>query len=196
MDFGFLKDIPNMLKDIPKVLLDVIKMLPLLMKALIFMVTTVPTYIINFYKAVYSFLMKAKPLVFAVIVTFFVIFFGIQYLFGYLTGMNGVIPAIPLALISIIVLYDIVINQNSQLKIFQSILLNGFIFIFNNPLLKDILGFNVKIDSKNPEKSFNDILKWTMKNIVKIIFTLFGLAIMLKLFIQKSWGYATFYTQG
>jgi hypothetical protein len=189
-----LKDIPKILKDIPKTIVELMKMLPLLIKALIFMVTTVPKFIINFLKSVTKFIKSAKPLVFAVIISFFAVYFGIQYLFGYLTGMNGVIPAIPLALLSLYIIVDLVMNNSSQLKVLQSILLKGFIFIFNNPLLKDLLGFDVKIDEKNPAKTTEKIIAWALKNFLKIIITLFALGIGLKIFIQKLWSYVTFYS--
>jgi len=190
-----LKDIPKMLKDIPKTLLQMIEMLPLLIKALIFMVTTVPKYIIDFFKTVAKFSKTAKPLVFAVIISFFAIFFGIQYLFGYLTGMIGVIPAIPLALLSLYIVVDLVMNNSTQLKVLQSILLKGFVFIFNNPFIKDILGFNVKINEKDPVKTTEKIIEWALKNLPKIIITLFTLAIVLKIFIKKVWSYVTFYSK-
>jgi hypothetical protein len=192
---NFLKDIPKTLKDVPKTLLQMMKMLPLLIKALIFMVTTVPKFIINTVKSILKFIKSAKPLVFAVIFSFFAVFFGIQFLFGYLTGMNGVIPAIPLALFSLYIVVDLVMNNSSKLKILQSILLKGFLFIFNNPFLKDLLGFNVKIDKKNPVKTTKNIIGWVLKNLPKIIITLLVLGIVLKMFIQKSWAYVTFYSQ-
>jgi len=190
-----LKDIPHMLKDVPKTLLQMIEMLPLLIKALVFMVTTVPKYIIDLLKTISNFSKKAKPLIVAIIISFFAIFFGIQLLFSYLTGMNGIIPAIPLAILSLYVVVDLVLNNSSQLKILQSILLKGFVFIFDNPFLKDILGFNVKIDEKNPDKTTEKIIEWILKNLPKIIITLLILAISLKIFIQKLWSYITFYSK-
>lgn len=190
-----LKDIPKMFKDLPKTLLQLIEMLPLLIKALIFMVTTIPKYIANIFKSITNFSKKAKPLIIAVIISFFAIFFGIQFLFGYLTGMNSAIPSIPLAILSMYIVVDLVLNNSNQLKILQSILVNGLLLIFNNPFLKDILGFNVKIDEKNPIKSTEKVLEWVFKNLPKIAITLFIIAIVSKIFIQKSWAYITFYSK-
>jgi len=190
-----LKDIPKMFKDLPKTLLQLIEMLPLLIKALVFMVTTIPKYIADIVKSITKFSKTAKPLIIAVIISFFAIFFGIQFLFGYLTGMNSAIPAIPLAILSMYIVVDLVLNNSNQLKILQSILINGLLFIFNNPFLKDILGFNVKIDEKNPAKSTEKVLEWVLKNLPKITITLFIIAIVLKIFIQKLWTYITFYSR-
>lgn len=174
---------------------DIAKVIPLLFKGLIFLVVTIPKTWISVIKAVAKFTKKAIPIAFAVILSFFLIFFGIQFLITYLTGAQGLIPHIPLAVITMMLVFDLVLNNSAQLKIFQKYVLKGFLLLFNNPLLKDIFGFDVKVDSKNPDKSFSKILKWTMKNLVKIIFTFFGLAIMLKLFILNSWKYITFYSQ-
>jgi hypothetical protein len=174
---------------------DIAKVIPLMFKGLIFLVVTVPTTIVSIIKTIGQFTKKAVPIAFAVVLSFFLIFFGIQFLITYLTGAQGLIPHIPLAMLTMVLVFDLVMNNTAQLKIFQKYVLKGFLFLFNNPLLKDIFGFDVKVDSKNPDKAFEQILKWTMKNLVKIVFTFFGLAIMLKLLILNSWKYITFYSQ-
>jgi len=185
---GFFDKILDILKSIPETFM-------FLLKGLKFLVLDVPMFIFNVIKGIYAFGAAARPLIFAVIISFLGIYFGIQFLFGYLTGMNSAIPALPLAAFSMFILYDVVMNNNSQLKIFQTLLLNGFIFIFNNPLIKDIIGFDVNIDEKDPKATNERIIKWSIKNLAKIVFTLFAVAIAFKIFVQKSWSYITFYSE-
>ena len=184
-----LKKIADSIKNLPKVLLDLIKLIPLLIKAVVFLVTTLPLKIIKLLKTIGKFMSRAKSILFAVLVAFLGIFFSIQYLFKYLTGLSTAIPHIPLALFSLFIVFNLVMNDSSQLKVMQTVLFKGFIFIFNNPIIKDILKFNVKIDKNNPKKSNNDVLKWISKNIPQVIFTLFAVAIITKIFIKKLISY-------
>ena len=190
-----LKEVGKVFKEIGQVIPGLLKVIPLSVEALIFLVVTVPKFIIDTIKSITKFITKATPLAFAVIISFFAIYFGIQFLFGYLTGMNGVIPAIPLAIISLYVIYDLVLNNNKQLKVLQDLLFQGFIYIFNNPLIKELIGFNISIDEKDPIKSSEKVIDWFLKNIPQTILTLFILALTLKIFIQKSWSYLTFYSE-
>jgi hypothetical protein len=179
--------------DLLKIVPDMLKALPLALKALIYLVVKIPKMIFNIIKNITKFIKKAIPLAFAVIISFLIVFFGIQYLFSQITGLGTMLPHAPLAVFSLYIVYELVMNEGNALKTFQSMLLNGFLLIFNNPLTKDILGFDVEIDKKNPGKSFIKILKWVSKNIVKIILTLFFVAFMLKISLVKIWGYITFY---
>lgn len=180
--------------DLLKIVPNMLKALPLALKALIYMVVTLPKFIFNVLKNITKFVKKAIPLTFAVLISFFIVFFGIQYLFGQLTGMGTMLPHAPLAAFSLYIVHELVMNQGNALKTFQTMLLKGFLLIFANPLTKDILGFNVVIDKKNPGKSFIKVLSWSSKNVVKIILTLFFVAFMLKISINKIIGYITFYS--
>ena len=181
---GILKIVPNMLKA-----------LPLAVKALIFLVVKLPKLIFNTIKNVFNFIKKAIPLAFAVILSYLLIFFGIQYLFTELTGMSLGHAQVPLAIFTLYIIYELVMRKTDLLKLFQKYLLKGFLFIFNNPLVKDLVGFNVKVDKRNPAKSFINILKWISNNIVKIVISFFFMAFMLKISIGKIWQYITFYTE-
>ena len=185
-----LKKIADSIKNLPKVLLDLIKLIPLLIKGVVFLVTTVPLKIIKLLKTIGKFMSRAKSILFAVLISFLGIFFSIQYLFKYLTGLGTAIPHIPLALFSLFIVFNLVMNDSSQLKQMQVYLFRGFIFIFDNPIIKDILKFNVKIDKNNPKKANNDVLKWIGKNIPQVVFTLFAVAIISKIFIKKVISYA------
>ena len=81
-------------------------------------------------------------------------------------------------------------NDSSQLKLMQIYLFRGFILIFNNSIIKDIVKFNVKIDKNNPKKANNDVIKWISKNIPQVIFTLFAVAIIFKIFLKKILSYS------
>ena len=102
---------------------------------------------------------------------------------------------VPLAIFTLYIIYELVMRKTDLLKLFQKYLLKGFLFIFNNPLVKDLVGFNVKVDKRNPAKSFINILKWISNNIVKIVISFFFMAFMLKISIGKIWQYITFYTE-
>jgi len=177
-----------MLKNLPQVLLDMIKALPLLVKALIFLVTTVPKKIIELIGMIKDFGSKARPIVFAIILTFFAVFFGIQFLFKYLTGLSGM-PQIPLLVLSMYIVFDLVIGGSTQLKVMQGYLLKGLVLLFNNPIIKDIIKFNVDIDEKNPVKTTENVLMWILKNIPQVIFTFFAVAIGFKIGIKKTLSY-------
>ena len=183
------------IKGILKIVPDMLKALPLAVKALIFLVVRLPTLIINTVKNALTFIRKAIPLAFAVILSYLLIFFGIQYLFSELTGMSLGLAQIPLATFTLFIIYELVMYKTDILKLFQNYLLKGFLLIFDNPLIKDLVGFNVKIDKKNPAKSFVNILKWVSTNIVKVILSFFFIAFMLKISIGKIWQYVTFYME-
>ena len=86
-------------------------------------------------------------------------------------------------------------KESKELKMMQSGIIKGFVLLFNNSLLKDLIGFNVKIDSKNPEKSSQLVLAWIFKNIIKVIFVLLLLIITIQIGMRKIWKYITFYSK-
>ena len=188
---GLLKIVPGMLKMIPAML----QLIPLAFKGLLFMVKTLPLFIIKVIKGATTFVKKAIPLSFAVIVSFIIVFFSIQMFLGYLTGNSNLIPHLPLAVFTLYIIIELVLTKTDLMKMFQSYLLKLFLLIFNNPLTRDLLGFDVKIDPKNPSKSIMKILQWALKNIVKIIMTIFFIAFILKVGSEKIWGYITFYME-
>jgi len=185
-----LKKIADSIKNLPKVLLDLVKLIPLLIKAVVFLVVTLPLKIIKLLKTIGKFMSKVKSILFAVLVAFLGIFFSIQYLFKYLTGLGTAIPHIPLALFTLFIVFNLVMNDSSQLKQMQIYLFRGFILIFNNSIIKDIVKFNVKIDKNDPKKANNDVIKWISKNIPQVIFTLFAVAIIFKIFLKKILSYS------
>jgi hypothetical protein len=186
-----LKAIKGLLKIVPGML----KLIPLLLKGTLFLFQTLPTFIIKVISNTTNFIKKAIPLSFAVVISFIIVFFGIQMFLGYLTGNPNLIPHLPLALFTLYIIVELVLTKTDIMKTFQSYILKLFLLIFNNPLTRDLLGFNVKVDPKNPSKSIMKILQWSVKNVVKIILTIFFIAFIFKVSYEKIWGYITFYTE-
>ncbi len=183
----------NAIKGLLKIVPGILKVIPLALKALIFMVTTLPKMIFKQIQYQMRFLTKAIPLAFAVIVCFVLIFFGLQYIIQELGGYSGMVPHLPLAIFTLVIIQQLVMETPDVLKYIQRYLLALFLLIFNNSLLKDLFGFDVKIDKRNPTKSFVKILTWCGKNIIKIIIIIFVIGYLVKFSIRKIWKYITFY---
>jgi len=177
-----------------KALEGIAQIIPFLIKGTLFIFVDLPKYIFGVIKSIGNFIKKSIPVLFAVILTFMLVFFGLQIIISKVMDTPGMIPHIPLAAFSLFIVYELVTNEYDLLKSFQKKIFDAFLFIFANPLLKDILGFDVKVDSKNPLKSMPQILKWIGKNILKIILFLFFILLIGKISYQKIWGYITFYT--
>jgi len=158
-------------------------------------ISRITKYITTISKIINKFYKKAGPVYLAVIICFFLIFFGIQYLFNYLTGLTpSIIPTIPLTIFSIYLIVELVYNNNKELILFQSILIRGLIYLLTHPVLKEIFGFDVEIDDDDPAKSTKDIFIWISKNLINVIIILSCIAVVSKMFIQKVWNYFTFYS--
>ena len=141
--------------------------------------------ITKFGKDITKFIKKSVMLAPVVILTFVFIFFGSQILIGFITGTPGLIPHIPLLFFTIFCIYSLVINYNKDLKKAQIALFKGFISFLTNPVIKSLIGFNVKVDPKKPEKSMGSILKWIGKNILKLILFILIILIIIRLLVQK-----------
>ena len=158
-------------------------------------ISVLTKYIKDFSKIINKFLKKASSIYFVVIICFLGIFFGIQFLFNYLTGLNpAIIPTIPLSIFSTYIIVELVDNNNKELIFLQSILIKGLIYLLTNPILKEIFGFNVKIDNDDPIKTTKNISKWISKNFIRVLTVLACLAVVFKIYIQKMWNYFTFYS--
>ena len=186
-----LKAIAGLAKIIPQLF----QLLPVLLKGFMFLFVGLPKMIFTQIKNVINFIKKAIPIAFAVVLSYMLVFFGLQIMITNVLGTPGLIPHAPLAAFSLLIVYELVMTQGDLMKQFQTLLLKGFLFIFANPLTKDLFNFNVQIDKKNPLKSMPKILSWVAKNIVKIIITVFFLMFLTKISAEKIWGYITFYTQ-
>jgi hypothetical protein len=188
-------EIKKLGKFFEKIVEDIKKVLPMIMNILTFFTITIPKFIFGVTKGVGLFVKKAAPISLAVIISFFALFFGIQYIMKKITGLPSMIPHYPLAIFCMFLLYSLVMKESKELKMMQSGILKGFVLLFNNSLLKDLIGFNVKIDSKNPEKSSQLVLAWIFKNIIKVIFVLLLLIITIQIGMRKIWKYITFYSK-
>jgi len=187
-----LKAISGLAKIIPQLF----QLLPVLLKGFMFLFVGLPKMIFAQIKNAFKFIKKSIPIAFAVILSFFLVFFGLQMLITNVLGTPGLIPHPPLAAFTLLIVYELVMTQGDLMKKFQTYLLKGFLFIFANPLTKELFNFNVKIDKKKPLKSMGKILAWSAKNMVKIILTFFFLIFLLKVGAEKIWGYITFYMEG
>lgn len=161
-----LKIIPDMFK----MILGILKLIPVFLKLFI----ELPKYIFKTLGKVKTFAKNSTKYAFAMIVSFFLIFLLLQTTITYLTGVPGLIPHIPLAAFALFIVYDLTVNRVQLLASFQKSLLNGFLFIFNNPISKPLLKFNA-----NPKK-FTSVLMWCIKNSVTVIAMLFFVAFMAK----------------
>ena len=187
-----LKAIAGLAKIIPQLF----KLLPILLKGFMFLFVGLPKMFFAQIKNALNFLKKSIPIAFAVILSYLLVFFGLQLLITNVLGIPGLIPHAPLAAFSLLIVYELVMTQGNLMKKFQTYLLKAFVFIFANPLTKEIFNFNVKIDPRNPLKSMPKILAWAAKNMVKIILTIFFLIFIFKIGAEKIWGYITFYLEG
>jgi len=178
-------------KEILKIVPGILKIIPLTIKALIFLVVSLPKMIFNLIKSIYKFIGKAAPNTFAIIVLFMLIFFGFQILMRNLLGPGIITPPIILGIFTLFIIYSLVINESKEISLFQKILLDLFLKIFNNDITRDLFKFNIPVDKKHPEKSFPAILKWVSKNLIKVILTLIIIALFVKMFIIKLWEYFT-----
>lgn len=161
-----LKIIPDMFK----MILGILKLIPVFLKLFI----ELPKYIFKTLGKVKTFAKNSTKYAFAMIVSFFLIFLLLQTALTQLTGVPGLIPHIPLAAFALFIVYDLTVNRVQLLASFQKSLLNGFLFIFNNPISKPLLKFNA-----NP-KNFTSVLMWCIKNSVTVIAMLFFVAFMAK----------------
>ena len=149
--------------------------------------------IIDSSKKIGVFFEKAKSIVVPIILLFFGVYISIKYLINYLTDSYDTVPNRIIILIVSYIVYSIVMIDNKYLPMVQNYLLLAFIYIFNNPLIKDIIKFKVKIDEKNPSKSADDVFKWILKNIPSVITTLIVVAICVKIFITKLISYINYF---
>jgi hypothetical protein len=179
-----------------KLIPQLFKLLPVLLKGFMFLFLGLPKMIFAQIKNAMNFIKKSIPIAFAVILTYLLVFFGLQMLITNVLGTPGLIPHTPLAAFALLIVYELVMTQGDLMKKFQTYLLKAFLFIFANPLTKELFNFNVNIDPKNPLKSMPQILAWAAKNMVKIILTFFFLTFLFKVGVEKIWGYITFYMEG
>lgn len=164
----------KIIPDLFKMILGILKIIPMLIKLLMFIMVKLPQMIFKTLSKIGKFGSNAMKVPFAVIVSFFLVFLLLQTAITQLTGVPGLIPHIPLAAFALFIVYDLVVNKVAFLRSFQQSLLNGFLFIFNNPITKPLFKFNA-----NPH-SMTSVLMWCLKNSITIITTLFFLAFMAK----------------
>jgi len=189
--FKVLEDALKQLLGIVKIVPGLLQVIPLTLKALLFLVVSLPKMIFSIISNIYKFINKATPNIFGIVVLFILIFFGLQILVRNLLGNGIIVPPMPLMFFVFFIIYSLVMNDSTEISLFQKIILKLFLKIFNNDITRDLFKFNVKVDPKHPEKSFIPILAWVQKNLLKILLTLLFLAIFLKMFIAKSWEYIT-----
>jgi hypothetical protein len=184
------KDLKPLFKLIPSIL----KVFPLVIKAILFVLVTIPQFITTLTKKIVNYGKKALPIGLAISIAYILIFFGLQILITKLVGVPGIIPQLPLAIFTLFIIISLIEQNLSMLKIFQKYIIVGFMYIFTNPLIKDIVGFDVEIDKKHPEKSIKEIIEWIIKNAVKVILILIILGFLIKISFIKAWSYITFYS--
>jgi hypothetical protein len=104
-------------------------------------------------------------------------------------GMDGILPEGPLSIITTILLYQIFVNNPFIAKFILKIFMQFVFVLLQNPLVREILNFKLKIDPMNMSKHSVEIFKWASSNIVRIlIFSLF-IIFIIKVFITKSLSY-------
>ncbi len=146
-------------------------------------------YLDNFKNDINKYAKKASSVIVSIILVFIVLFMGIKYLVKYLTDSDDIVPFKILVLLVLYIMYFIIKLDTVYLQLIQKYILLGLIFLFNNPLIKDVINFNVKIDEKNPYNSIDNIIKWGFKNLLTVIFTLLLYAIFLKIYIKQFLSY-------
>jgi hypothetical protein len=132
---------------------------------------------------------KASSVIVSIILVFIVLFMGIKYLVKSLTDSDDIVPFKILVLLVLYIMYFIIKSDTIFLQLIQKYMLLGLIFLFNNPVIKDAINFNVKIDEKNPYNSIDDIIKWFFKNLLTVTFTLLLYAIFIKIYIKQFLSY-------
>lgn len=164
----------QIIPDLFKMILGILKIIPMLIKLLMFIMIKLPQMIFKALSQIGKFVGNAMKVPFAVVVSFFLVFLLLQTTITQLTGVPGLIPHIPLAAFALFIVYDLVVNKVQFLRSFQQSLLNGFLFIFNNPITKPLFKFNA-----NPN-NITSVLMWCLKNSITIVVTLFFVAFMAK----------------
>jgi hypothetical protein len=182
------------IEGVAKIIPQLFQLIPLLIKGSMFLFISLPTMVFKQISNAGKFIARSIPIAFAVILSYLLVFFGLQMLITHVLGTPGLIPHAPLAVLSLLIVYELVMTQFDLMTLFQKYLLKGFLLIFANPLTKEIFNFNVKIDEKNPLKSMPNVISWCAKNLVKIILAIFFIIFIVKTSSQKIWSYVTFYT--
>ena len=176
-----------------KVLAKIKDIIPQLIDGFKFLFVSMPKNIFQLIKNVTKFIEKTIPIAFAVILTYFLIFFGLQILITKITKIPGLIPHSPLALLSLLIVYNLVSSQGKLMETLQLYILKVFLMIFDNPLTKELFKFDVKINEKKPAESMMKIIGWSMKNIISVSLTLIILSIILNYSVEKIWDLSTTY---
>lgn len=182
------------LEKLMKPLKPFVKLIPVILEAIIFMLITIPKFFMSLTNKITKFGKKALPVSLAISITFILIFFGLQMITTKITGTAGLIPHLPLALLTLFIIINIVEDKIIILRTIQKYLLIIFLFIFTNPAIKILVGFDVDIDEDDPMKSTLKIIEWIYKNIVKVILTFIILAYLIKTSSVMLWSYITFYS--
>ncbi len=175
------------------VIKDILKVIPMIIKMLIFIVKTIPEFFMGLFKTIITFFKELKNVAFGAILSFIVIYQGIQFGFSKMTNLPFSISYKILTIITSYILFSMVVTKNNLLRLAQNIGLKMFVYLFTNPIMKSFVDFDVKINKKNPQMNIKPIMKWVMMNLPRIIIALVITALVIKISIVKIYKYATFY---
>lgn len=151
---------------------DFLKIFPAILKFLKFALITVPKFIAKVLKQGAKFVKKSIPLLFAIIIMYFLIFLSIQIFLKHVTDTPDLIPHIPLMLFTAYIIYQMVMTNSKVLESIQNIIFRIFLFLFGNPLLRGKAKWPFKGDEKPTVKNIAKLSKWIVFNPVRVMFIL------------------------
>jgi len=174
---------------------DLLKIFPFIFKGLKFLFITLPKTIFKIIKLATRFVKKSIPLLFSVILMYFIIFLGIQVFLKHVTDTPDLIPHLGLVLFTLYIIYQLVMYNSIILQRFQDYIFKLFLLLFGNIFVKRYFKFPFNLSEKPTLKNLGKLSLWIVKNPINVIFTLFIYYFILKLFFIKFFSTIASYFQ-
>lgn len=174
-----------------------------LFKFLKFIMVTLPRFIIKTAKAIWTFAMYVRKVMFGFVISLILLSITltlcVMYIFGY-EAIDSLLPGIIFAIILVIA----ITYQEAEAKkknkenpnvisLAQRYALKTLIFSVTNPFINIFWNLDPKVDGKNPQKNFAKILTWVFYNLPQILVALAVQAYIVKIISEKIFKYILFY---
>jgi len=192
--------IPEILKLVPEALKIVtliiqhlpliIKLIPKVLNIFVWLLIKLPITIENITRIIRLFIRRTLNIVFAVIISFGLLIFGLNFGMSNIIGFEN-FPLFFIIFFAIILIIQLINTDNSYLilKRVNRHLTNILTKILDNTIIKDLVGFNVNLNTENPEKNVDLLFKWFSKNLFKVTLILFVSVYLGKKIVTKTMDY-------
>ena len=100
-------------------------------------------------------------------------------------GLEGLIPETPLAIMIIIMAYELISKNIFIINMFNKGTSSVIFNILGHPLVRELLNYRLNVDPSNVEKSSIELYEWGSKNTIRVFVFTILMIFLFKILINK-----------